>query len=201
MKKMTVFFRDLLYKFEASKKAIENYHPRMYFGWWHPFKGDLTKPSLLNRPDGQFILIGWELLEEIITKPYCHHKRDAQFCKTNNANVRYGNDYGDPSLGHWLGQIGNITQVRMNDKMVHTQIPTKFRSPVKKPFCGEMISYHKTTPPLQRYLQCYDQEIQATKQFCYKAKDMTYFAGKPAYKPQPRHPLPIISNSTFDNFK
>jgi hypothetical protein len=175
----------------------------MYFGWWHPlhvfdFKSDLSNPSLLNRPDGQFILIGWELMEEILTKPYCHHKRDAQFCKTENDDVRYGNDFGDPSLGHWLGQIGNITQVRMNDRMVHTVKPKKFRSPVKKPFCGEMISYHQTTPPLQRYLQCYDQDIQATKQYCYKARDMSYYAGKPSYKPQPRHPLTVISNSSFN---
>ena len=52
---------------------IENYHPRMFFGWWHN-GSDTDEPSRRNRPDAQFVLVGWELMEEIIQKPYCHHK-------------------------------------------------------------------------------------------------------------------------------
>ena len=155
----------------------------MYFGWWHGAADiDPNKPSIDNRPDAQFILIGWDLLKEILEKPYCHHKRDAFFCKEDNENVRYGTDHGGTSLGHWLGQIGNITGVRMNDRMVHSMYhPWEHRSPVEHPFCGEMISYHMTTPPLQRYLECFDQDIQETKKFCYKAEKMTSFEGKKAY--------------------
>ena len=171
---------------------IENFHPRMYFGWWHPHS-DIHKPSLQNRPDAQFVLIGWDVMMEVLEKPYCHHERDASFCTPSNNEVRYGSDFGGTSLGHWLGQVGNITGIRMNERMVHSEYPKEFRSPVKKPYCGEMISYHKSTPPLQRYLECFDQDIPETKRFCHKAENLTSFAGKKAYKPKPWH-LPEQKN-------
>jgi len=166
--------------------VIENYHPRMYFGWWHEDWPNSEKlvPNLRNCHDAQFVTISWQLMKEILRKPYCHHKRDASFCTAGNNQVRFGSDYGETSLGHWLGQLGNITVVAMNERMVHSEEPEKFRSPLKKPYCGEMVSYHKTTPPLQRYLECFDQNITKTKQFCYKAENMASYDGKLDYKPK-----------------
>ena len=149
----------------------------MHFGWWHP-SSDIQNPSLKSRPDAQFVLISWDLMTEILQKPYCHHSRDSSFCKATNKNVRYGSDHGGTSLGHWLGQIGNITGIRMNDRMVHTINQKKWRSPVKKPYCGPMISFHKAIPSLQRYLKCFDQDILASKRFCGEAHDMKKYTVK-----------------------
>ena len=63
----------------------------------------------------------------------------------------------------------------MNDRMSHTINEKVHRDPTKHPYCGEMISYHKATPELQRYLECYDQNIEMSKKYCHKARNMTHY--------------------------
>ena len=70
---------------------------------------------------------------------------------------------------------------RMNKRMAHTKayeskaIFNEYKDPTTKPYCGEMVSYHKATPELQRYLECFDQDISASKIFCSKAKNMSSY--------------------------
>ena len=69
----------------------------------------------------------------------------------------------------------------MNDRMAHTKKYNgranfnEYENPTKMPFCGRMISYHKATPALQRYLECYDQDIPSSKIFCSKAQNLTSY--------------------------
>jgi len=154
--------------------VIENYDPRMYFGWWHP-NSEPNHPNITSRPDAQFVAIGWELMEQVLEKPYCHPTRDGKDCNPNNPELRYDTNSGGNSLGSWLGHIGNITGIRMNERMSHTINEKVHRDPTNHPYCGEMISYHKATPELQRYLECYDQNIQMSKKYCHKARNMTLY--------------------------
>ena len=64
---------------------------------------------------------------------------------------------------------------RMNERMSHTINEKVHRDPTNYPYCGEMISYHKATPQLQRYLECYDQNIEMSKKYCHKARNMTHY--------------------------
>ena len=64
--------------------------------------------------------------------------------------------------------------------MAHTKKYEKaafneYGDPTKMPFCGKMISYHKATPELQRYLECFDQNIPSSKIFCSKAQNLTTY--------------------------
>ena len=69
----------------------------------------------------------------------------------------------------------------MNDRMAHTKkydskaAFNEYEDPTKTPFCGKMISYHKATPDLQRYLECYDQNIPGSRMFCSKARNLTSY--------------------------
>ena len=63
----------------------------------------------------------------------------------------------------------------MNDRMSHTINERRHTDPTAQPYCGKMISYHKATPELQRYLECYDQNIELSKKYCHKATNMTHF--------------------------
>ena len=58
--------------------VMEKYNDRMYFGWWHPDgpkdndpPGDPNFPKLeVNHPDAQIVLISWNLMKEILEKPF-----------------------------------------------------------------------------------------------------------------------------------
>jgi hypothetical protein len=68
----------------------------------------------------------------------------------------------------------------MNDRMAHTKKYEKssyneYEDPTKAPYCGKMISYHKATPKLQRYLECFDQNIPTSKMFCSKAQNLSSY--------------------------
>ena len=69
------------------KKVLENYDPRMYFGWWHP-NSEPNHPNITSRPDAQFVAIGWELMEQVLEKPYCHPSRNGKECNPNNPELR-----------------------------------------------------------------------------------------------------------------
>jgi hypothetical protein len=60
----------------------------MYFGWWHP-NSEPNHPNITSRPDAQFVAIGWELMEQVLEKPYCHPTRDGKDCNPNNPELRW----------------------------------------------------------------------------------------------------------------
>ena len=93
--------------------VLENEHPRMYFGWWHFLEEEkeVIKPSKKIRVDSQFVVIGWELLTEVIQKPYCHPSVNGE-CTLENPEVRYDTNSGGSALGTWLGHIGNIHAIK-----------------------------------------------------------------------------------------
>lgn len=92
----------------------------MYFGWWHDDWPNSKKliPNLNNCHDAQFVTISWDLMKEILLKPYCHHERDASFCTPSNTGVRYGSDFGGTSLGPGLRIRQALRFVRVLPKFV-----------------------------------------------------------------------------------
>jgi hypothetical protein len=63
----------------------------------------------------------------------------------------------------------------MNERMSHTISKRRHKDPTAHPYCGKMISYHKATAELQRYLECYDQNIEFSKKYCHKATNLTHY--------------------------
>ncbi|CAG5102763.1 Oidioi.mRNA.OKI2018_I69.chr1.g455.t1.cds [Oikopleura dioica] len=161
--------------------VMENYDDRMYFGWWHPNgPKDNDPPGDPNFPKLKTAILDRQFLEAFEFQN-CKSSEGQPNCDEKNPDVRFGNNFGGQSLGGWLENIGNIHGVRMNDRMVHTNhgLVAPFRNPLKKPYCGEMVSYHKALPNLQRYLECFDQNITKTREYCHKAKDLVkYCLGK-----------------------
>jgi hypothetical protein len=79
------------YRFQVKNLIIEivleNYDPRMYFGWWYSTP-DPDHPNVRYRADAQFVAISWELMEQILEKPYCHRSRDGTKCNAKNPELR-----------------------------------------------------------------------------------------------------------------
>ena len=66
--------------------------------------------------DGMFVVLGRQIVGDIIQAPYCHHNRDKN-CTANDYNIDM--DYGGKSLALWIQRVGNPYTVPKNDVISH----------------------------------------------------------------------------------
>ncbi|CAG5078099.1 Oidioi.mRNA.OKI2018_I69.PAR.g8900.t1.cds [Oikopleura dioica] len=169
------------YACEDLYTTVQEYNRqrRMVFGWWHdrdPNWLDERFPNTKHRPNEQFVVITWELAAEILKWPYCLPSKDGAKCNIDSGKYRVDTTHAGSSLGGWLGDIGNITGIRMNDEMAHLTPFSKDRypNPINEKFCKHFLSYHKSTAELMRHLHCHD-ELLEEKRICRKVETLKEF--------------------------
>ena len=80
----------------------------MYSGWFHYLH--LNKLGLRKRADEMFLMIGRELMDEILSRKYCRHS-SRKIC--DELNQLFDTDYGGSSLSVWLSEL-NVTTLPLN---------------------------------------------------------------------------------------
>ena len=120
--------------------------PRSYLGWFHNMDTWKSKVDFDHRSDEMFVLLGRQLIENILSKPYCEYERK-EICDA--FDQRFDTNYGGTSLGLWLSEMDDVHSIPMNDMFQHSYSKKILKQEnrllfhaVKSPSMGRKIYLH-----------------------------------------------------------
>ena len=104
-----------------------------------------------NRHDEMFVILGKDLISDILQKPYCHPETFNNCTDPKILNI--DTNFGGTSLGFWLENIDNVRLVKANDEVVHyknkqfyQKIQQKYVGHTPKDnFCEDYLLFHKAS--------------------------------------------------------
>ena len=101
-----------------------------------------------------FVIVGRELVKDIIKLPYCHSERVPSCSKTQM--IAYDTDFGGTSLGLWISHVGqgNVKATALNDEFLHYGAVNMYNGYDihSRDVCNDYALYHKASAEQMFYL-------------------------------------------------
>ena len=90
---------------------------KSYVGWFHNMNTWKSKVDYDHRSDEMFVLLGRDLIDRIVSQPYCKHETKEQ---CDSLGQLYDTNFGGTSLATWLSTMNDVDAIPMNARFQHT---------------------------------------------------------------------------------
>ena len=128
---------------------------RLYYGFYHNEEKDKKANTIakMNRHDEMFVILGRDLIYDILQKPYCHPETSKNCNDPKMSNI--DTNFGGTSLGSWIENVSRrVKLIKANDEIVHYKNKKFYQemrekyiesSQVQQNFCNDYLLFHKSS--------------------------------------------------------